>query len=320
MTESPAYLGAAAIAELLPPHEAVDVVERHLADGSIDPESDSPRLFSPAPGGELLMMPASVDGFCGVKIVTVAPDNPRAGWPKIQGVYALFESAHLSPVALMDAAELTLHRTPAVTSLAVRHLLAADPHGRHEVNRLVVIGTGPQADHHIRYLAATLAPAEIVVLGRRPEAAQALVERCGARGLSVRTGSPADLPEADVIVCVTSSPTPVFDDDLVGSDAIVCAVGAHGLDRREVPATLVRRADVVVEGRGAAMRESGNLIPARSVDEWAQISLANLAELVTGRVRRRAGHPAFYSGVGMAWQDIALAAHLYRRHLSRGTP
>lgn len=316
MTAALPHLDASAVGRLLKPTQAVDVLEGQLADGSIDPENDSPRLFSTAPDGEFLFMPASLGGYCGVKLVSVAPDNPKSGWPKIQGVYVLFESAHLNPVATIDAAELTLVRTPAVTSLAVRHLLAADPRGRDRVDRLVVIGTGPQAEYHVRSLAATAEPGEVVVVGRRVDAAAAVAARCRELGINTRSGSLADLADADVIVCVTSSSTPVFDDDLVGPDAIVCAVGAHGLDRREVPAAFVQRADVVVEGRGSAMRESGNLIPARSADEWEQVGLTNLAELVAGGFRRRPGHPAFYSGVGMAWQDISLAADLYTAHLA----
>jgi ornithine cyclodeaminase len=311
------YLHAAELADLLTPGDAVDLLERRLADGSINPENDSPRLFSPAPAGEFLVMPASANGFSGVKVVTVAPENPQSGWPKIQGVYVLFESGHLNPVAVLDAAALTLLRTPAVTALAVRHLLAADPRGSKRIDRLVIVGTGPQAEQHFRSLAVTIAPAEMVVLGRRPAAADALAGRCRDLGITVRCGTPADLPEADVIVCVTSSSRPVLDDAQVGANSIVCAVGAHGADRREVSAELVLRSDVVVEGRGSALREGGNLLAARTAHQWAQTELTNLADLVAGRFHRRAGHPAFFSGVGMAWQDIAIAGHLYTQHRNR---
>lgn len=310
------YLDADRAAALVSADEAVAVLERSLADGTVDPENDSPRLFSPATGGEFLLMPTSGSGYCGVKVLTMAPDNPRLGLPKIQGVYVLFESAHLAPLAMMDAAELTLIRTPATTSLAVQHLLAAGPTGRNDVERLVVIGTGPQAERHLQSLWETVAPNEVMVLGRRSEAAAALADRCRGLGINARAGRLADLPAADVIICATSSATPVLSDELVGPDAVVCAIGSHGLDRREVPAALVRRCDVVVEGRASALREAGDLIPARSAREWNEMGLANLAELVTGRFRRRAGHPAFFCGVGMAWQDLTVAAHIYTAHLA----
>ena len=76
-------------------------------------------------------MPTQAIGYAGVKVVTIAPANPAAGHPKIQGVYSLFEAEHLTPLAVMDAVELTLVRTPATTALAVKHMVAADPARTH---------------------------------------------------------------------------------------------------------------------------------------------------------------------------------------------
>lgn len=307
-----AYLGAAELSELVSVEECVEVLERALREGAVDPETDSPRLFSGVRAGEFLLMPTDVGAYSGVKVVTVAPDNPAAGHPKIQGVYALFDAEHLRPLIVMDAAELTLVRTPATTALAVRHLLGARP----RVDRLAVIGTGLQAVRHLHAITAVVDVSEVVVIGRRPEAATSVVEAWSGPQ-RVRVGHGDDLPDSELIVCVTSSATQVLEDRQVSPDAVVCAVGSHGLDRREIPAALARRSDVVVEGRGSAMREAGNLIPARSVEEWSQQPLANLADLVAGEFIRRPGHPALYSGVGMAWEDIVVAGHIYARFRAR---
>ena len=54
----------------------------------------------------LLLMPAWEDGeVCGVKIVTVAPDNTDR--PTIQGNYLLIDIKNGSPLALLDAPSLT---------------------------------------------------------------------------------------------------------------------------------------------------------------------------------------------------------------------
>jgi 1-piperideine-2-carboxylate/1-pyrroline-2-carboxylate reductase [NAD(P)H] len=185
--------------------------------------------------------------------------------------------------------------------------------GRARVHRLSVIGTGPQAVHHVRAITAVIEVEEVVVIGRRPSSAAAVVETLRAEPYRVRGGDQGDLVHSDVIVCVTSSSVPVLDDAHVAPDAVVCAVGSHGLNRREIPAALTLRSDVVVEGRASAMREAGNLIPARSAEEWSQQPLTNLAELVAGKFVRRPGHPALYSGVGMAWEDIVVAGHIYTR-------
>lgn len=314
------YLSGAEVADLVSAEECVGVLERALQQGVVDPEADSARLFSDLRAGEFLLMPTDLGDYAGVKVVGIAPGNPAVGHPKIQGVYTLFDAEHLRPLLLMDAAELTLVRTPAVTALAAKHMLLADGQvvvgadGRPSVRRLAVLGTGPQAIRHIQAVTSVAEVSEVVVIGRRVEAATAAVSALGERAHEVRVGDHTDLLAADVIVCATSSSVPVLEDSEVSADAVVCAVGSHGLERRELPAPLVLRGDVVVEGRASAMREAGNLIPARSMAEWAQQPLTNLAELVTGGFVRRPGHPALYSGVGMAWEDIVVAGHVYARN------
>jgi ornithine cyclodeaminase len=61
------------------------------------------------------------------------------------------------------------------------------------------------------------------------------------------------------------------------------------------------------------MREAGDLIPARSVEEWRNKSLTNLAELVRGSFTRDPSKPTLYTGAGMAWQDLVIASAIYAR-------
>ncbi|GAA1273469.1 ornithine cyclodeaminase [Arthrobacter pascens] len=291
---------------------AVQALERALLDG-VDPEEDSPRLFSPAPGGEFLLMPASGRRYSGIKALTVAPGNPARGLEKIQGVYVLFESETLAPVAVMDGTELTAIRTPATTLLAVKHILAAAPGGAPTAPRVVVFGAGVQALNHVRAAHAVLPGASLAVVGRRPERVQSMITKLAAEGIRVDPAGVTDVPDADVVLCTTSSRTPLFDGGLVAPGAVVAAVGQHGLGAREVDAGLVLRSDVVVEGRASALREAGDLIPARSAEEWEGIRPANLRDLVSGELKRSPGKPCLYAGVGMAWEDLVTAAVVYER-------
>jgi 1-piperideine-2-carboxylate/1-pyrroline-2-carboxylate reductase [NAD(P)H] len=217
----------------------------------------------------------------------------------------------------MDGNELTAIRTPATTLLAVKHILASAPdgapqsHESTERKRVLVFGTGVQALNHFRAAHAVLPEASFAVVGRRPERVTALVGQLATEGIDVRPGSQAQVPDADVVICATSSRTPLFDGGLVAPGAVVAAVGQHGLDAREVDAGLVQRSDVVVEGRASALREAGDLIPARSAEEWEAIRPANLLDLVKGEFERTPGKPCLYAGVGMAWEDLATAAVVY---------
>ncbi len=311
------FFSAARVRSAAPWTNAVAALERALLD-DVDPEEDGRRLFSPAPDGEFLLMPASGRRYSGVKALTVAPGNPSRGLEKIQGVYILFDSDTLAPLATIDGNELTAVRTPATTLLAVKHILAAASGGAVENPRVLVFGTGIQAVNHLRAASAVLPGASLAVVGRRRERVENLIAQLAAEGVLVRAaaaeddeGTQEEVAAADVVICATSSSTPLFDGALVAPGAVVAAIGQHGLDAREVDATLVRRSDVVVEGRASALREAGDLIPARSAEEWEAIRPVNLRELVAGKLQRTPGKPCLYAGVGMAWEDLVTAALVY---------
>ena len=117
------YYDAEAVAAALPFERTMRAIEDALRT-DIDPEADGPRLFADAPDGEFLLMPAQSARFAGLKALTMAPNNPARGLEKIQGVYVLYSSDTLAPVAIMEGSSLTAIRTPAVAISAVRQLAA----------------------------------------------------------------------------------------------------------------------------------------------------------------------------------------------------
>lgn len=326
------FFTAADVARLLPLDLAMDEIEAALRkDGGVDPENDGPRLFSPAPNGEFLLMPAQGPQLSGLKALTVAPENPARGLEKIQGLYILFSSDTLAPVAVMEGASLTAIRTPAITVSAVRQLAALAPTGDETPAepRILVFGAGVQAASHIRAAALAFPGATFEVAGRRPERVAALLANLATvpetSGRAVRACAAEDrdaaVARADVILCVTSTNTPLFDGNLVRDGAIVAAAGTHGRDLREIDDALVTRADLVVEGRASARRENGNLV-ALTDREWEDPALrpSNLRELARGEMSRSTGRPVFYSGVGMSWEDLVCATAVFTAAGKTGAP
>lgn len=318
-----AFFDAAAVRRDLPLSLAMDALDEGLR-AHVDPELDGPRLFSDAPDGEFLLMPAQGHDFSGLKALTVAPGNPARGLEKIQGLYILYSSDTLAPVAVLEGACLTAIRTPAVTLAAVRRLAAIAPAGCEvpDEPQILIFGAGVQAIGHIKAASIVFPGAKFDVIGRRPERIEALIHEIGENPdtahLSVRdrTGdTDAAVGEADVIICATSTSTALFDGRLVRDNAIVAATGTHGLSLREVDDHLVERSDLVVEGRGSAERENGNLATAFTADDWRERPPANLRDLARGQVTRTAGKPALYTGVGMSWEDLVCATTVYTKNL-----
>jgi 1-piperideine-2-carboxylate/1-pyrroline-2-carboxylate reductase [NAD(P)H] len=293
---------------------AVEAIEAALREG-VDIESDAPRLFSPLDSGEFLLMPTQSPEHAGIKVVTIAPHNTELGLPKIQAWYLVFDAATLSPLAILEGAHLTILRTPAVTAVAIRAMLQADPRGAKEsIDSLAVIGSGPQAEAHVRTLVDLMPVGAVSIVGRHPDRTAELVERLRGSGIRAASATLDQVGAADVVITATSSSTPVLSRADIGDHAVVAAVGSHGTEHRELAGDLVTDADLVVEARASALRENGNLLQARALADWqagAQ-SVTNLRELVAGAFVRREARPAVYTGVGMSWEDLAVVARILR--------
>ena len=313
------YYDAEAVVAALPFDRTMRAIEEALR-ADIDPELDGPRLFADAPDGEFLLMPAQSARFSGLKALTMAPNNPERGLEKIQGVYVLYSSDTLAPVAILEGSSLTAIRTPAVAISAVRQLaaLAAPGDELPKSPRVLVFGVGVQGRSSILATRAAFPTATFEVIGRRPERVEALRADLAAEGIEITHREDVDtaVSEADILILATTASTPLFDGSLVKSNAIVAAIGTHGYDAREVDDTLVSRADIVVEGRGSAQRENGNLHTFFTEADWQNNPPAGVRELARGEVTRRAGHPALYTGVGMSWEDLVCAIVVFEE----GTP
>ncbi|MEV6345555.1 ornithine cyclodeaminase family protein [Actinoplanes sp. NPDC051851] len=264
------------------PMDAVGALRDALTAG-LDPSAGPPRVGVDLTHGQVLLMPAEFGDRAGVKIAAVAPGNPAAGLPRIQGVYLLMEATTFTPLATLDGPALTAVRTAAVTVTALEPVLR----GR----RVAIIGSGPQGVAHARALQAHLHPESLVHLTRR------------------------DLPDsghlraADVIVCATTAAEPLFDSAILRPGAVVAAIGSHEPDKRELDTALLTRAQVVVEDRDTALREAGDVVLAGLPRD----RLIPMADVVTGRVRLAPDRPVVFKGTGMAWQDVVVADLVHRR-------
>lgn len=282
------FLGASEVLSALAPRRAVQAIVDALQ-GGLDPAADPPRTATPLHRGEFLVMPSESASAAGVKVLTLAPDNPRLGRPRVQGFYALFDPETLTPRALLDGASVTSVRTPAVSLAAVHSALLRSS----EPLDVVVFGAGPQARDHLRTL-------EDVVRGRRPIASVR----------TVRSDSPPptdELGRAGLIICATTARTPLFDSSVLRADVVVVAVGSHEADARELDSALLGRAQVIVEDRATALRECGDVILAIADGALTADDLIELGDVCRGRIALRADQPVVFKSSGMSWEDLVIA-------------
>lgn len=295
------FIDGDALRQLLSISEAVDTLEAAFAGGSFTALA---RSTLEAEAGTLLLMPSFGEQGVGVKLVTVAPQNPGRGLPLIHAVYALFRPDTLAPAALIDGAELTALRTSAVSALATKHLAVP------EASLLVVFGAGVQARAHLESMRAVRPVEHVRVVSRTGARAEELAAVAREWGMDAAVADPGAVAQADLVCTCTTSDRPLFEGSLLRPGAHVNAVGAYRPEARELDDVAVARSRVVVEQRDAAMAEAGDLlIPmAAGTIEESHI-VADLSEVVRGRrVRRGPDDITLFKSVGVAFEDLAVAA------------
>jgi len=108
---------------------------------------------------------------------------------------------------------------------------------------------------------------------------------------------------ADVVVVAVSATTPVLQGRWLSPGAHVNAIGATRPNWRELDDDLVTTARIFVDSREAALRESGDVIAARS-------EVTEIGAVVAGTApgRRSEQEITLFKSVGVAVEDVAAAA------------
>jgi len=266
------------------------------------------------------LMPAYVPnpGSLGAKLVTVFADNPSKQLPSHLATILLLDPETGSLQALMDGRYITEARTAAVSAVSARFLAKRD------ASTLAIIGTGVQARSHLEALAEVRQLKEVRVWSPKAASRERFVgEMTGHVPVAVRAAETAEaaVRGADLIVLVTSSVTPVIQNEWVGAGAHVVSVGACRPDQREMDPALVARAQLYVDSRAAALVESGDVVMGLAAG-WFEAShiRGELGEVVLGRVdgRKGDGDITIFKSLGMAVEDVVAADLVLRRAVETG--
>ena len=250
----------------------------------------------------------------GAKLVTVFGANHARGLPSHLASIVLMDPESGALVALLDGRYITEARTAAVSAVSSR-LLA-----RKTANSLAIIGTGVQARSHLEALSRVHVLKQVTVWSPHKQHRDAFVAeaRGGVKVVAVDHAGEA-VVGADVIVLVTSSPTPVLEDGWVKPGAHVISVGACRPNQREMDPALVARARLFVDSRAAALVESGDVVMGMQEQRFgADHIVAELGEVVNGASGRQNNSEIIvFKSLGLAVEDVTAADLAYHRAVER---
>jgi len=254
----------------------------------------------------------------GAKLVTVFGDNHRRGLPSHLATILLLDPDTGALIALMDGRYITEARTAAVSAVSARHL------ARTEASTLAILGTGVQAHSHLEAIAAVRPIRDVRVWSPTPASRQRFVAEMSGHvpaALTAAASAEDAVRGADIVVLVTSSPSPVVDSSWVAPGAHVISVGACRPDHREMDPPLVARARLLVDSRAAALVESGDIVQGLAEGRFDPGHVAGeLGDVVRGALPGRTSpdQVTVFKSLGMAVEDVVSADLVYRRALVSG--
>jgi alanine dehydrogenase len=303
----------------------VDNALRELALGhTVMPKQTT--LHLPGRRGVCRVMSAYVGGEMeglGFQVLTSHADNPKKHrLPTTIGTLLLNDPETGVPLAIMDATFLTAMRNGGATAVATKYL------ARREVNEVTIFGTGVQARTHLVGVCAVRSVNGVVVLDPDAQARYLFADQMSkALGVPVEPLEDvrAAVEMADVIVTDTRAHDKLlFRGEWLRPGVHINAVGASLPDARELDTETIRRAKVVPDLTSACLAETGDLIiPIQEGAITEEHIHADLAQVVAGLEPGREDDDeiTLFKSVGLAVQDVALAAHVYRlarrRHVGR---
>jgi ornithine cyclodeaminase len=266
------------------------------------------------------LMPAYVQqpASMGAKLVTVFNENHTRGLPSHLATIVLFDPETGALNAIVDGRYITEARTAAVSAVSARHL------ARPEASRLAILGSGVQARSHLEAFAEVRALTHVSVWSPQARSRQRFVdEMAGHVPVRVEAAASAEaaVRGADLIVLVTSSPTPVIERDWVAKGAHVVSVGACRPDQREMAPELVASGRFFADSRAAALVESGDVVQGIREGRFGESHIAGeIGELVLGRVKGRTSNDdiTIFKSLGMAVEDVVAADLVYRKAAETG--
>src|SRR5256884_5376010 len=198
---------------------------------------------------------------------------------------------------MMDGRLITEMRTAAASAVATQELDRAD------AAVLAILGSGVQAKSHLAALRHVRSLKEVRVWS--PRNASAFAQRHGVKAAATAADA---VRGGDVVVVAARSTTAILQGRWLSPGTHVNAIGATRPDWRELDDDLVTTARVFVDSREAALRESGDVIAARS--EVTEIG-AVVAGVHPGR--RTPEEVTLFKSVGVAVEDVAAAALVLQR-------
>ncbi len=293
----------------------------------VEGKCDAPlrtNIQAPKYDGCLLFMPAYAESMdaASLKIINIFPHNIDHGLPSSPAQVLLIDGKTGLVSSVMDGTYVTQLRTGAASGAAFDILAKKDCH----VGAL--IGTGGQAATQLEAMLVARDLKEVRVFDLNYERTSAFAEemqqRLSSYGTSIIAVKNSDeaIDNADLVITVTPSSTPVFDGTKVKKGATISCVGAYQHHMQELdPRALTRASKIYFDSEDAVLSESGDiLLPLEQGIISKEDFTGDLGDVILGKLTGRENDDEIiiFETVGVATQDLVTAKWIYDRAKAAG--
>lgn len=292
---------------------SINVVEEAFRQLATDTTVNRPRQRVGGSGILLHTMSASAEylGLVGWKAYTTTKSGARFH-------VAVYDNHSGRMVALIEADYLGQLRTGAASGVATEYM------ARPDASIVGVFGAGLQARTQLKAVCTVrkIKRAEVYCRDedQRAAFAEEMSEYCATEVVPVSIPDQV-ASEKDIVITATTSKAPVFEGRAIEEGTHLNVIGGNFIGKREVDATTIRMSNhVICDSIEQCRIESGEFADAVKTGalEWSQVH--ELSDVVAGREtgRARAEDITMFKSVGLAIQDVAMAAKIIEKAKEEG--
>lgn len=311
----PLHLTEQDVTQLFTMPDALAAVEAVFKAQAAGDATNEPRRRVRAAGATLQVMSGAANldgtGYLGLKAYSVAAGKARF-------FVQLFDAATGELLAFIEADKLGQMRTGAASGVATKYL------AREDAETVGIYGAGWQAESQLAAVCAVREIKAVKVYSRTPDKRERFAEKMRA-ALQLDAIMPVaraeEAADADILITITSAREPVLEGAWIQAGTHVNAAGGNSILRRELDDLAVSQADfIAVDSLDQARIEAGELVTAVEKGALVWERVRELRAVVGGEVKGRtdARRITLFKSLGLAIEDVAAAAVIYRRAKEQG--
>lgn len=298
--------------------QAVEAAFKAYGEGRINMP---PKAYLDLPAGDFRAMYGGIKGFngrdiCGLKWVNVHPENPQRGLPTVMAKILLNDPETAVELADMDGSYITDMRTGAAGAIAAKYL------SRKDASNVGIIGAGRQARTQLECLLQVRdiehVKAYDVDWNKAEKFAMEMADKfkieCIASSLEKA------VKDADILITVTPSRTPVVSKEIIPDGVHINAIGADARGKEELDPEILKRAKIIIDDWDQASHSGEINVPLEKGMISKDDIYASLGDVVVGKKERRSDDEeiTIFDSTGLIIQDLVIAYTAYRLCKERG--